>query len=215
MEFCGDGFDVVVVGAGIMGSCTAYELAKRGHKTLLLEQFDFLHHRGSSHGESRTIRATYPEDYYCAMAMESSKLWEEAQLEINFKVYFKAQQFDMGPLDDKSLLSAVSSCQKNSVPHQVLDSQQVAKKFSGRIKLPENWIGICTELGGVIKPTKAVSMFQALASRKGAILRDNIQVNNIVKDGVKGGVWVSAASGEKFWAKKVCYYSRGLGQKAS
>ncbi|KAJ9167603.1 hypothetical protein P3X46_019220 [Hevea brasiliensis] len=208
MEFSGDGFDVVVVGAGIMGSSTAYELAKRGQKTLLLEQFDFLHHRGSSHGESRTIRATYPEDYYCAMAKESFALWEEAQLEIGFKVYFKAQQFDMGPSDNKSLLSVISSCQKNSVPYQVLDRQQVEEKFSGRIKLPENWIGVCSELGGVIKPTKAVSMFQALALRKGAILRDNIQVDNIVKDEVKGGVWVSSANGEKFLAKK-CVITAG------
>lgn len=39
-------YDVIVVGAGIMGSCTAYELAKRGLQVLLLEQFDFLHRRG-------------------------------------------------------------------------------------------------------------------------------------------------------------------------
>ncbi|KAF2283562.1 hypothetical protein GH714_011989 [Hevea brasiliensis] len=124
-----------------MGSCTAYELAKRGEKTLLLEQFDFLHHRGSSHGESRTIRAAYPQDYYCAMAMESFTLWEEAQSEIGFKVYFKTQQFNMGPSDDKELLSVLSSFQKNSVPYQILDRQQTAEKFSRRINLPENWIG--------------------------------------------------------------------------
>ncbi|KAJ9184143.1 hypothetical protein P3X46_007914 [Hevea brasiliensis] len=208
MEYSGDGYDVVVIGAGIMGSCTAYELAKRGEKTLLLEQFDFLHHRGSSHGESRTIRAAYPQDYYCAMAMESYTLWEEAQSEIGFKVYFKTQQFNMGPSDDKELLSILSSFQKNSVPYQILDRQQTAEKFSRRINLPENWIGVFTELGGVIKPTKAVSMFQVLASRKGAILRDNVEVNSITKDGEKGGIWVSAANGEKFWAKK-CIITAG------
>jgi len=31
-------WDTVVVGAGIEGSATAYDLAKRGRKTLLLEQ---------------------------------------------------------------------------------------------------------------------------------------------------------------------------------
>lgn len=31
-------YDVVVVGAGIEGSATAYNLAKAGQKTLLLEQ---------------------------------------------------------------------------------------------------------------------------------------------------------------------------------
>ena len=40
-------YDVIVIGAGIMGSCTAYEIEKRGLRVLLLEQFDFLHRRGT------------------------------------------------------------------------------------------------------------------------------------------------------------------------
>ena len=31
-------YDVTVIGAGIEGSATAYNLAKNGHNTLLLEQ---------------------------------------------------------------------------------------------------------------------------------------------------------------------------------
>ncbi|XP_022728949.1 probable sarcosine oxidase [Durio zibethinus] len=209
MGYSGDEFDVIVVGAGVMGSSTAYQLAKRGQKTLLLEQFDFLHHRGSSHGESRTIRATYPEDYYYGMVNESYQLWEQAQSEIGFRVYFKAQQFDMGPADSKSLLSVIATCRKNAIPHQVLNRQQVTERFSGRIDIPEDWIGVSCEQGGVIKPTKAVSMFQMLAFRYGAFLRDNVEVNSITKDGVRGGVIVSASNGEKFWGKK-CVVTAGV-----
>jgi len=42
--------EVVVVGTGIIGSCTAYLIAKRAKFVLLLDQYKFLHHRGSSHG---------------------------------------------------------------------------------------------------------------------------------------------------------------------
>ncbi|GMI65800.1 hypothetical protein like AT2G24580 [Hibiscus trionum] len=207
MEFSGDGFDVIVVGAGVMGSSTAYQLAKRGQKTLLLEQFDFLHHRGSSHGESRTIRATYPEDYYFSLVTESYKLWEQAQAEIGFRVYFKAQHLDMGPADAKSLLAVIDSCRNNAVPHQVLNRKQVNERFSGLIDIPDDWIGVSCELGGVIKPTKAVSMFQMLALRNGAFLRDNIKVVNIAKDG-DGGVVVTASTGEKFRGRK-CVVTAG------
>ncbi|XP_034929455.1 probable sarcosine oxidase [Populus alba] len=208
MEYSSHQFDVIVVGAGIMGSSTAYQLAKRGQKTLLLEQFDFLHHRGSSHGESRTIRATYPEDYYCDMVKESSQIWEQVQSEIGYKVYFKAQQFDMSPSDNKSLRSVISSCEGKSIPYRVLDRQQVSDRFSGMINLPEGWFGVLTDGGGVIKPTKAVSMFQALAFQRGAVLRDNMEVKNVVKDEVKGGVNVETADGEKFWGKK-CVITAG------
>ncbi|KAL0324008.1 UNVERIFIED_CONTAM: putative sarcosine oxidase [Sesamum calycinum] len=173
MENSGQVFDVIVIGAGVMGSSTAYHTAKRGLTTLLLEQFDFLHYRGSSHGESRTIRATYPEDYYSGMALESSRLWEEAEAEAGYRVYFKTKQFDMGPSDNKSLLAVISSCRKNSIPVRVLNPDEVFEEFSGIFQLPEDWIGVVTEFGGVIKPTKAVSMFQALALQRGAVLKDN------------------------------------------
>ncbi|XP_016516118.1 putative sarcosine oxidase [Nicotiana tabacum] len=193
-------FDVIVIGAGIMGSCTAYQTSKRSQKTLLLEQFDFLHHRGSSHGESRTIRATYPEDYYPKMVLKSETLWREAESEIGYKVYFKTSQFDLGPTDNKALQSVISSCEKNSIPVRVLDNKQVFDEYGGLIQLPENWVGVVTEYGGVIKPTKAVSMFQTLAVKNGAFLKDNMEVVEIKK--VEGGVLVSVKSGEVFWGKK-------------
>ncbi|XVF48199.1 hypothetical protein PTKIN_Ptkin03bG0171200 [Pterospermum kingtungense] len=208
MGSSGDEFDVIVVGAGVMGSSTAYQVAKRGHKTLLLEQFDFLHQRGSSHGESRTIRATYPEDYYYSLVNESYQMWEQAQSEIGFRVYFKAQHFDMGPADSKSLLSVVATCREKAIPHQVLNRQRVKERFSGRVDIPEDWIGVACELGGVIKPTKAVSMFQMLAFKNGAVLRDNVEVISITKDSARGGVTVSSSNGEKFWGKK-CVVTAG------
>jgi len=53
--------EVVVVGAGIMGSATAYALASQGHDVLILEQFRVGDAHGSSHGRSRIVRLAYPE----------------------------------------------------------------------------------------------------------------------------------------------------------
>jgi sarcosine oxidase/L-pipecolate oxidase len=41
-----DSFDVIVVGAGIMGLSTAFNLQKAGKKCLLLEQFKIGHIHG-------------------------------------------------------------------------------------------------------------------------------------------------------------------------
>ncbi|PIN04194.1 FAD-dependent oxidoreductase [Handroanthus impetiginosus] len=201
-------FDVIVIGAGVMGSATAYRTAKRGLTTLLLEQFDFLHHRGSSHGESRTIRTTYPEEYYTSMALESSRLWEEAEAEIGYRVYFKTKQFDMGPSNQKSLLALINSCHKNSIPVRVLDRNEVFEEFSGIFQIPEDWIGVVTEHGGVIKPTKAVSMFQALALGNGAVLKDNTKVINIEKDGGTNEIFVVTEDGKNYRCRK-CIITAG------
>ncbi|XP_051137593.1 probable sarcosine oxidase [Andrographis paniculata] len=208
MANSGQKFDVIVVGAGVMGSAIAYQTSKRGLKTLLLEQFDFLHHRGSSHGESRTIRATYPEDYYPAMALEASRLWEEAEAEAGYKVYFRTKHLDFGPNDNKALLAVVDSCTKNSIPYRLLNPAEVLQEFAGLFRLPEDWIGVVTDEGGVIKPTKAVAMLQTLALQNGAVLRDNAEVIEINRDGGTNEIVVSTAAGGEFRAGK-CAISAG------
>ena len=72
--------DVIVVGAGVMGSATAHCLALEGGqgggpRVALLEQFAFGHDRGSSHGHSRIIRPTYREEHYAALMPEAYERW--------------------------------------------------------------------------------------------------------------------------------------------
>ncbi|KAL1294548.1 hypothetical protein HN51_055329 [Arachis hypogaea] len=194
-------FDVIIVGGGVMGSATAYHASKRGLKTLLIEQFDFLHHRGSSHGESRTIRANYSKPYYYPLVMESYTLWQQAQAQIGYNVYFPAHQLDMGHAHDHTLLKILENCSNHGIPHEVLNRCQLAEKFSGRIDFPDDSIGILNEFGGVIKATKAVAMFQTLAHKNGAVLKDNKEITDIKKD-ERGVVVVSASNNETFRGKK-------------
>jgi sarcosine oxidase/L-pipecolate oxidase len=49
-------YDVIVVGAGVMGAATADFASGVGAKTLLLEQFEIGHKNGSSHGDGRIFR---------------------------------------------------------------------------------------------------------------------------------------------------------------
>jgi glycine/D-amino acid oxidase-like deaminating enzyme len=49
--------DIVVIGGGLMGSSTAWELSKNGQNVLLIEQQDSIYTFGSSLGESRISRS--------------------------------------------------------------------------------------------------------------------------------------------------------------
>lgn len=185
-------YDVVVVGAGVMGSATAYQVAKRGHSVLLIEQFDFLHKRGSSHGETRTIRVTYSQDYFTFMMKEALQLWEEAQQEVGYMVHTQTPQLDMGAPDNKSLQSMISSCKKHGFDVEVLKSTEVSARFPV-MELPEQWISVVTSQGGVIHAAKAVAMFQHLAAKHGAEIRDRTKVTKVAPDGE--GVLVTTSEG--------------------
>jgi sarcosine oxidase len=62
-------FDVLVIGGGVNGLSTSYQLSKHaGLKIGLVEQFSLGHAHGSSHGFSRIFRTTYKNPVYRKLA---------------------------------------------------------------------------------------------------------------------------------------------------
>ena len=61
-------FDVIVAGAGGMGTAAAAHLARRGASVLAIDRFRPGHGRGSSHGQTRLFRLAYFEHPdYCLL----------------------------------------------------------------------------------------------------------------------------------------------------
>src|SRR5688572_15832687 len=73
-------FDVIVIGAGAMGSAACCHLAARGVRVLGLDRFDIPNAMGSSHGLSRMIRAAYYEHpHYVPLLRRAFELWRDLQ----------------------------------------------------------------------------------------------------------------------------------------
>ncbi|HYT80272.1 MAG TPA: FAD-dependent oxidoreductase, partial [Actinomycetota bacterium] len=89
--------DVVVVGAGVMGSATAWRLVGRGRDVVLLEQFDLCDDRGSSHGAVRVFRFSYDDPAYVEMAMKALPLWRELEEESGRTILSITGGYDFGP----------------------------------------------------------------------------------------------------------------------
>jgi glycine/D-amino acid oxidase-like deaminating enzyme len=74
-------FDVIVVGGGLMGSATAWSLARRQRFVLLVEQFSFANRHGSSHGSARIVRRGYDDALYTSLTGQAFELWQELERE--------------------------------------------------------------------------------------------------------------------------------------
>ncbi|MGO4145646.1 FAD-dependent oxidoreductase [Paenarthrobacter sp. YAF11_1] len=72
-----DSFDYVVVGAGLAGAATAWQLAMRGHQVAIVERHKPANPEGSSHGSARIFRYAYAQHHYAAMVKESLAGWQE------------------------------------------------------------------------------------------------------------------------------------------
>jgi glycine/D-amino acid oxidase-like deaminating enzyme len=68
----------IVVGAGVLGSALADQLARRGWDVTLVEQEEPGHARAGSGGESRLIRCNHgPDEEHAAQARRAWALWHE------------------------------------------------------------------------------------------------------------------------------------------
>jgi sarcosine oxidase len=71
-------YDVAVIGAGVFGAWTAYNLRLQGATVVLLDSYGPGNSRASSGGESRVIRLGYgPEEIYSRSAQRAIELWKQ------------------------------------------------------------------------------------------------------------------------------------------
>ena len=59
--------DTIIVGGGVIGLSTAWNLARRGQRVLLLERFAPGHTRGASHGATRNFNPAYADPAYVGL----------------------------------------------------------------------------------------------------------------------------------------------------
>ncbi len=68
--------EVAVVGGGVMGLATAWELTRRGLRPVVFERFARGHHEGASHGETRNYNNAYAEEHYLDLLVRAREGWD-------------------------------------------------------------------------------------------------------------------------------------------
>jgi sarcosine oxidase subunit beta len=71
-----ESYDAIIIGAGIIGCCVAYELAKRGKRTLNIDKLPASGY-GSTSGSCAIIRTHYSTVDGCALAYEGVFVWRK------------------------------------------------------------------------------------------------------------------------------------------
>ncbi|MEM7546744.1 MAG: FAD-dependent oxidoreductase [Pseudomonadota bacterium] len=71
-----DTYDAIIIGAGVIGACTAFEMAKAGYKTLSIDKQGGAG-LGSTAGSCAIIRLYYSNVESCALAYENWFFWKD------------------------------------------------------------------------------------------------------------------------------------------
>src|SRR5712691_2751113 len=122
-----DRTDVVVIGAGIIGSAAARALGTRGVDTILLEQFGPGHARGSSHGATRIFRLSYQEPDYVPMCLRALDLWRELEDAAGERLLITTGGLDAGP----GAPPCGEALAAHGVRHEWLTTREAEQRFPG------------------------------------------------------------------------------------
>ncbi|NEQ43618.1 MAG: N-methyl-L-tryptophan oxidase [Leptolyngbya sp. SIOISBB] len=184
-------FDVIVVGAGGVGSAAAYYLAKAGQKVLLLEQFELDHQNGSSYGQSRVIRYTYDNPIYVNLMRDAYPLWFALQEEAGEKLYVKTGGLDFGFPETATFQRMKASLDESRLEYEHLSKAEIAQRYP-QFALDDGMEGLFNPDAGLLKTSRCVLAHVRLAQSRGATVIDQTPVLKITPS--EQGVEVQTAT---------------------
>ena len=172
-------YDAVVVGAGVEGSSTAMWLARKGVKTLLLDQFELGHTRGSSHGGSRIIRYNLTKDVDIEMMKTAYTMWADIEKEAGVKLVEKCGGIAFGKYDQSVLINTIPPLKRARIPHEVLGAKDIANRFPFLEKIPTDSIAVYEPDAGILHARKCLLAMQKLFLSHGGTILDRYKVVGI------------------------------------
>ena len=163
-------YDVVVAGAGGMGSAALYHLARRGIRACAVERFGIAHDRGSSHGDTRLIRKAYMEHPdYVPLLHRAYELWDELEAEGSEELFARVGVLVAGDPATEAMQGQAASYQEHDLPHEKLDAAAIVARYPG-LDLPTEWTGFYDPLGGFLWVEDCVRRHAELAQSHGAVI---------------------------------------------
>jgi monomeric sarcosine oxidase len=166
--------EVVVVGAGIMGSATAYALAGDGYEVRLLEQFHVGHAHGSSHGRSRIVRLAYPEVELVELAKESFVGWRALEEESGEELLELNGLLELVEDPGQSSRDALEAA---GAEYELLGAADARGRWP--VGVPDGWTALSQPEAGIVRADRAHRAFVDCAVTRGARLEESTRVQSL------------------------------------
>jgi sarcosine oxidase len=169
--------DAIVVGGGVMGAASARALAAQGRETILFEQFELGHVRGSSHGPSRVFRLAYPQPEYVRLAQQALRSWRKLEDEAGEPLLLTAGGLYTGEWAE-ACGAALASC---GVPRAWLPASEAAERFPAMSFAGLDRV-LWQEDGGICLADRTIEALVRLAREGGVEVREREEVEHVLLD---------------------------------
>ena len=160
-------YDVAVVGTGVFGAWTAWHLAKRGKKVVLIDAYGAAHSRASSGGESRIIRMSYGADeLYTLWSQKSLVQWKKFFAGAKLPLFHETGVLWLGGEDDSQLQRTATALRHCQVRFEKFDRAELEEKYP-QVSFEDVKTGILEPESGILMARRAVAALVEAAIRMG------------------------------------------------
>jgi sarcosine oxidase len=191
-------FDIVVVGLGAVGGAALLAGARAGAKIAGIDKFAPPHTFGSTHGETRIVRAAIGEGAaYTPFAQRSFELWDQLSAETGDKLVTQCGLLVLGGVLPHAmhvpqgfLETTIDSARSFAIAHETLQAAEVRARFPAFAAF-DGERAYYEPGAGFAAPERVVGTQLQRARALGATVRLNTPTLSLAKDG--SGVAVRTA----------------------
>lgn len=183
-------YDLAIVGLGAVGGAALLAAARAGTKVVGFDRFAPPHDRGSTHGETRIVRAAIGEGaVYTPFAQRSFELWDRLAAETKTKLVERCGCLVLGGVlphathvPEGFLQTTIRAAREFAIPHEVLTAREVRARFPAFAAF-DGEKAFFEPGAGMAYPEAVVAAQIARAKALGAEVRLNEPVQIVERDG--------------------------------
>ncbi len=169
-------YDVIVLGAGGVGSATLFHLALRGARVFGLDRFPPGHDRGSSHGRTRIIRQAYFEHPdYVPLLRRAYELWGDLGRRRGRQLLHEIGLVQIGLADGPVLAGTRRSAAEHHLEVESMDGAELAARWP-MFRADRDWAAMYERRAGYLEVEACVLAHLEEAVAAGAELRTGVTV---------------------------------------
>lgn len=171
-------YDVCVIGAGVFGAWTAFELRRTGRQVILVDAYGAGNSRSSSGDESRIIRMGYGVDeIYTRSAQRSLQRWKEFFANGNEQLFHQTGVLWLAHEDDPYPVKTGETLARTGVPFEKLTTSELVRRYP-QIGLEDIAWAMLEPESGVLSARRAVQAVVGAVIKSGVeFLRDAVDLS--------------------------------------
>ena len=176
-------YDVVIVGAGVMGSATAYWLSRAGKRVALLDTYSPAHVGAASADESRMVRYQYRgQTLYTEMVAAAVELWRAFDRRMGTSFYREQGALALQARPDYApFIEGYEGLLELGYEPQWLNGADLRRRYPQFANVDSGYI--LEGLGGYVAAGPVTQALAEAAAELGADVRENAEVTELRESG--------------------------------